>query len=191
VNRVQAVVEELIQGGYVVHGNLTIVDPAIMPRSDGLIVNLNPFVGSGRSGIVVSVESYGGANASGAPEGGEGGPGPSDASEAILTPAAYAGLKESQVRQSVRGYGEGLLEGVRRQLQAVKLDPPAEVPANCTRQAVQSFQKAAVPDLSFEQVRAMGMGYSGNTCVSCGSAKMKRSGTCETCQDCGNTSGCG
>lgn len=32
-------------------------------------------------------------------------------------------------------------------------------------------------------------GFSGNTCASCGSFAMVRTGTCETCQACGSTSG--
>jgi hypothetical protein len=35
------------------------------------------------------------------------------------------------------------------------------------------------------------LGYTGNVCDSCGSIKMVRSGTCEVCQECGRTSGCG
>ena len=35
-----------------------------------------------------------------------------------------------------------------------------------------------------------GGGYTGNICVTCGNARMKRAGTCETCEVCGNTSGC-
>lgn len=32
---------------------------------------------------------------------------------------------------------------------------------------------------------------SGNVCRDCGSSNLKRSGTCETCQECGSTTGCG
>lgn len=35
------------------------------------------------------------------------------------------------------------------------------------------------------------MQYTGDVCTNCGSGKMRRSGTCATCQDCGTTSGCG
>ena len=35
------------------------------------------------------------------------------------------------------------------------------------------------------------LGYSGNVCVTCGGTRMRRRGTCETCEDCGATSGCG
>lgn len=34
-------------------------------------------------------------------------------------------------------------------------------------------------------------GYTGNVCDRCGSARMRRSGSCETCEDCGNAGGCG
>jgi len=33
-------------------------------------------------------------------------------------------------------------------------------------------------------------GFTGNTCSNCGSARMVTSGHCETCQDCGTTTGC-
>lgn len=32
---------------------------------------------------------------------------------------------------------------------------------------------------------------SGNVCANCGSTDLKRSGTCETCMNCGATTGCG
>lgn len=38
---------------------------------------------------------------------------------------------------------------------------------------------------------ARSMGYSGGVCDGCGGSRMRRSGTCETCDDCGKTSGCG
>jgi ribonucleoside-diphosphate reductase alpha chain len=37
---------------------------------------------------------------------------------------------------------------------------------------------------------AISRGYTGDTCVDCGSMKMRRSGTCSHCEDCGSTSGC-
>lgn len=33
-------------------------------------------------------------------------------------------------------------------------------------------------------------GYTGNPCPTCGSARMRRNGTCEVCDDCGTTTGC-
>lgn len=33
-------------------------------------------------------------------------------------------------------------------------------------------------------------GFTGSQCSTCGSFAMVRSGTCETCQECGSTSGC-
>jgi len=30
----------------------------------------------------------------------------------------------------------------------------------------------------------------GNTCRECGSPRMRRTGTCETCEDCGESQGC-
>lgn len=37
---------------------------------------------------------------------------------------------------------------------------------------------------------AKGLGYTGETCPSCGSIRMRRSGTCAVCEDCGTTTGC-
>jgi hypothetical protein len=34
-------------------------------------------------------------------------------------------------------------------------------------------------------------GFTGNPCQQCGGLRLKRSGTCETCQDCGWNAGCG
>lgn len=33
-------------------------------------------------------------------------------------------------------------------------------------------------------------GYTGDECATCGSMRMKQSGTCKTCEECGNTTGC-
>jgi hypothetical protein len=40
-------------------------------------------------------------------------------------------------------------------------------------------------------VPAWGQGFTGNCCPRCGSARMLRAGSCECCQECGETSGCG
>lgn len=37
---------------------------------------------------------------------------------------------------------------------------------------------------------AQGLGYTGETCPACGSIRMRRSGTCSVCEDCGTTTGC-
>lgn len=33
-------------------------------------------------------------------------------------------------------------------------------------------------------------GYTGDLCDNCGGCRMRRSGTCQLCEDCGETSGC-
>jgi len=38
--------------------------------------------------------------------------------------------------------------------------------------------------------QAKGMGYTGDACSKCGSMRMKRSGTCGVCEDCGTSGGC-
>jgi hypothetical protein len=47
---------------------------------------------------------------------------------------------------------------------------------------------APAPRLSAHAARRQG--YTGNTCMTCGSARMKVSGHCEVCEDCGSTTGC-
>jgi len=37
---------------------------------------------------------------------------------------------------------------------------------------------------------AKAQGYTGETCSTCGSARVKRNGSCTVCEDCGTTSGC-
>lgn len=41
-----------------------------------------------------------------------------------------------------------------------------------------------------EIYEAKSKGYTGEQCTSCGSMKLKRSGSCAVCEDCGNTTGC-
>jgi len=59
----------------------------------------------------------------------------------------------------------------------------------------------ADPDDTAEQVRrtvsrsltrsdAVSQGFTGETCVRCGSMEMQKTGTCSTCVACGTTSGC-
>ncbi|MEI6091710.1 MAG: vitamin B12-dependent ribonucleotide reductase [bacterium] len=43
---------------------------------------------------------------------------------------------------------------------------------------------------SFEKIDAVSMGYTGEMCTQCGSARVKRNGSCIVCEDCGSTSGC-
>jgi len=40
------------------------------------------------------------------------------------------------------------------------------------------------------QPLAVGGGYTGDQCDSCGSARMRRNGSCLVCDDCGTTTGC-
>lgn len=50
------------------------------------------------------------------------------------------------------------------------------------------FEPSVKPKIDAGMARAMG--FTGNTCVSCGSMQMVRNGTCEKCNDCGSTTGC-
>jgi ribonucleoside-diphosphate reductase alpha chain len=43
---------------------------------------------------------------------------------------------------------------------------------------------------SFDKIDAVSMGYTGEMCTQCGSARVKRNGSCVVCEDCGSTSGC-
>lgn len=42
-----------------------------------------------------------------------------------------------------------------------------------------------------DATKAVSEGYTGNQCSSCGSFRMKRTGVCNTCEQCGTTTGCG
>ena len=53
-----------------------------------------------------------------------------------------------------------------------------------------SVAKMYEPLSSVESSVKTFMNYTGNFCDNCGSDKMVRTGTCETCQSCGTTSGC-
>lgn len=68
---------------------------------------------------------------------------------------------------------------------------------------VQSSEKAEEGYVSVEELissiegsakkitsTAQGLGYTGETCPACGSIRMRRSGTCSVCEDCGATTGC-
>ncbi len=37
---------------------------------------------------------------------------------------------------------------------------------------------------------AIECGFTGNVCANCGSLRLKRVGSCETCEDCGSSNGC-
>ena len=44
--------------------------------------------------------------------------------------------------------------------------------------------------ISIEKANAKASGYTGEQCEFCGSIRVKRSGSCTVCEDCGSTSGC-
>lgn len=46
------------------------------------------------------------------------------------------------------------------------------------------------PELKLTPGMAKNMGYTGESCSTCGSMKVKKNGTCSVCLDCGTTSGC-
>jgi len=51
---------------------------------------------------------------------------------------------------------------------------------------------ASVDDISAKRLNiALGDMYMGITCSYCGSGRVVRTGVCGTCQDCGNSEGCG
>lgn len=52
----------------------------------------------------------------------------------------------------------------------------------------------AAERISFKRMQsreASAKGYTGNFCDHCGSSRMRHNGTCEVCEDCGNTGACG
>ncbi len=46
------------------------------------------------------------------------------------------------------------------------------------------------PDSQETRAEAKTKGYTGEMCSSCGSMRVKRSGSCGVCEDCGTTTGC-
>lgn len=46
------------------------------------------------------------------------------------------------------------------------------------------------PMLTHGEASGAVAGFTGDTCIHCQSLNMVRSGTCQTCQDCGETTGC-
>ena len=51
--------------------------------------------------------------------------------------------------------------------------------------------EAEVAEFIVEKIDPKGLGYSGDLCGACGSSRMRRAGTCLTCEDCGANTGCG
>jgi ribonucleoside-diphosphate reductase alpha chain len=49
---------------------------------------------------------------------------------------------------------------------------------------------AAEKPTGFDRLRARTMGFTGDVCLSCGSTRMVRNGSCLICQECGQTTGC-
>jgi hypothetical protein len=73
----------------------------------------------------------------------------------------------------------------------LELDPLAMEPvAQTSPDPAPPLQASPLRPVSrTEQARASG--YSGDTCHKCGSLKVIRTGTCGTCQDCGESTSCG
>ena len=50
--------------------------------------------------------------------------------------------------------------------------------------------KPTLPSFDATMLDPQAMGYTGTTCTQCQSTKVIRTGHCETCQECGNTTAC-
>ena len=56
---------------------------------------------------------------------------------------------------------------------------------------IQSVIKTAIPKKDDSKVNsAKAQGYTGETCGTCGSMRLRQNGTCSICDDCGSTTGC-
>ena len=62
-----------------------------------------------------------------------------------------------------------------------------DTPAAATGRFRALYEEMRVPGVA--PVRQMG--YTGNVCNTCGGSRMRRNGSCEVCEECGATSGCG
>lgn len=64
-------------------------------------------------------------------------------------------------------------------------------PAAATKQFRAHFSEMVSPRLCKKIGAAVEQGYSGDVCLACGGCRMRRTGVCMTCDDCGNADGCG
>lgn len=74
-------------------------------------------------------------------------------------------------------------------MQALKIEPAFAPPLVAPKPPPPFIAETVVPTKMDRRV-AKQMGYTGNECHVCGSSKMKVSGHCEVCEDCGQTTGC-
>jgi len=81
-----------------------------------------------------------------------------------------------------QGNVEYITEVIARQLEKVRT-LENKVPTNETL-------KSTVATLTQGEI-AKQKGFTGNACEQCGSLNMRRTGTCETCEDCSWNKGCG
>lgn len=70
----------------------------------------------------------------------------------------------------------------------VPVDEGPAIGFRATLKADPSTFEPGPPKLSRDQ--AAGMGYTGDQCSNCNSMRMKVSGHCMVCEDCGTTTGC-
>lgn len=74
---------------------------------------------------------------------------------------------------------------------------PTYPPAAYRQQPASVSQLPTVGTLDYQQpepaahARPTYSGYTGSICDACGGLRMRRAGTCEVCDDCGNAGGCG
>lgn len=64
-------------------------------------------------------------------------------------------------------------------------------PPEAYRRAAEALALEAGKPTAAPILRVYSSGYTGSLCPECGGARMRRSGTCETCDDCGYAGGCG
>ena len=67
--------------------------------------------------------------------------------------------------------------------------PPVGATPRALLSRAEEAHEPARPVAPLTRASAAVQGFSGNTCTACGSFAMVRTGTCETCQGCGSTSG--
>lgn len=82
----------------------------------------------------------------------------------------------------------GTLETLQKQTQEVERDEKEET---VNKQLADITENIQIPDKTKELSKKMiTHGYTGEVCSSCGSLRLRRSGTCSVCEDCGSTTGC-
>lgn len=77
---------------------------------------------------------------------------------------------------------------VKATVEAVRKVVSEDIPKPTPNVGITLLDSEKAPALS--RAQAVQLGFTGSTCNNCQSSRMKVSGHCEVCEDCGTTTGC-